>query len=68
MTEEMVITKKLVTNEHELIEMKMAQVFEGKILSLSTDLQKILIEDLVTAFENRLKVLKASSLKGTYSS
>ena len=64
----MVITKKMLTNESEIIEMKMAQVFEGKILSLSTDLQKILIEDLVTAFENRLKVLKTASLKRTYSS
>ena len=64
----MVITKKMLTNESENIEMKMAQVFEGKILSLSTDLQKILIEDLVTAFENRLKVLKTASLKRTYSS
>ena len=64
----MVITKKMLTNESEIIEMKMAQVFEGKILSLSTDLQKILIEDLVTVFENRLKVLKTASLKGAYSS
>lgn len=39
------------------LENQMATVFADKIKVLSTDLQKILIDDMVTAFENRLKVL-----------
>jgi hypothetical protein len=41
---------------------KMANVFDEKIQLLSTELQGILLDDLVTAFENRLNVLnKAQS-------
>ncbi|MGF3521765.1 MAG: hypothetical protein ACQXXJ_01545 [Candidatus Bathyarchaeia archaeon] len=39
------------------LENQMATVFADKIKVLSTDLQKILIDDMITAFENRLKVL-----------
>jgi len=39
------------------LESQMATVFADKIKVLSTDLQKILIDDMVTAFENRLNVL-----------
>ncbi len=43
--------------ERNTLEAKMATVFAEKIKLLSTDLQKILIDDMVTAFENRLNVL-----------
>ena len=36
----------------------MASVFSANIQTLSTELQEILVDDLVTAFENRLNVLK----------
>ena len=36
---------------------KMAAVFSEKIQTLSPDLQDVLLDDLVTAFENRVKVL-----------
>ena len=39
------------------LNIKMAAVFREKIHMLSTDLQEILLDDLVTAFENRLAVL-----------
>ena len=39
------------------LRLKMASVFSEKIQMLSTDLQEILLDDLVTAFENRLAVL-----------
>lgn len=45
------------------LEDKMASVFGEKISKLSTDLQKILLDDMVTAFENRLNVLNRASLK-----
>ena len=38
------------------LEAQMATVFSEKIKKLSTELQEILIDDMVTAFENRLKV------------
>ena len=45
------------------LEAKMASVFGEKIKKLSTELQKILIDDMVTAFENRLNVLNNASRK-----
>jgi hypothetical protein len=41
---------------------KMAAAFSEKIQTLSPDLQDVLLDDLVTAFENRLSVLNRSQL------
>jgi hypothetical protein len=46
-----------VPEERVELEAKMAAVFGTEISKLSTELQEILIDDMVTAFENRLKVL-----------
>ena len=46
------------------LETKMAAVFGGKIKNLSTELQRILLDDMVTAFENRLNVLNRAYTKG----
>ena len=45
------------------LEEKMASVFGEEIKELSTELQEILLDDLVTAFENRLNVLNRISEK-----
>ncbi len=45
------------------LEAKMATVFGEKIKELSTELQEIVIDDMVTAFENRLNVLNRISTK-----
>jgi hypothetical protein len=45
------------------LEAKMASVFGEKIKKLSTELQKILLDDMVTAFENRLNVLNRANGK-----
>jgi hypothetical protein len=45
------------------LETKMAAVFGEKIKNLSTELQRILLDDMVTAFENRLKVLNRAYTK-----
>ncbi len=45
------------------LETKMAAVFGEKIKNLSTELQRILLDDMVTAFENRLNVLNRVHLK-----
>jgi hypothetical protein len=46
------------------LETKMAAVFGEKIKNLSTELQRILLDDMVTAFENRLNVLNRAYTKG----
>jgi hypothetical protein len=46
------------------LEAKMATVFSEKIKKLSTELQETLLDDMVTAFENRLNVLNRVSIKG----
>ena len=45
------------TKSRKEIQTKMVTVFGEKLQTLSTDHQTILIDDLVTAFENRLAVL-----------
>ena len=45
------------------LEAKMAMVFQENIKCLSTDLQEILVDDMVTAFENRLNVLNVVATK-----
>ena len=39
------------------LEAKLADVFQENIDQLSTELREILLDDMVTAFENRLNVL-----------
>jgi hypothetical protein len=47
------------------LEANMARIFNVKITGLSTELQEILLDDMVTAFENRLNVLNAAQAKGS---
>jgi len=44
----------------------MAEVFKENLTGLSTDFQKILLDDLVTAFQNRINVLKRAQAKKGY--
>ncbi len=46
------------------LEAKMATLFKENIKGLSTELQEILLDDMVTAFENRLNVLNVAHAKG----
>jgi hypothetical protein len=48
------------------LEAKMVTVFGEKIKELSTELQRILLDDMVTAFENRLNVLNRANAKRLY--
>jgi hypothetical protein len=50
----------------EALETKMADVFSEKMKTLSTDLQQILLDDMVTAFENRLNVLTRAHDEGAF--
>jgi hypothetical protein len=44
----------------------MAKVFNRNIKVLSTELQGILLDDLVTAFQNRINVLIRAQTKRSY--
>jgi hypothetical protein len=55
--------KQLADKERKELEAKLANVFQEKISGLSTELREILIDDMVTAFENRLTVLNRASRK-----
>ena len=48
------------------LEVKLAGVFKENIRGLSTELQKILLDDLVTAFQNRINVLMRVQEKRSY--
>jgi hypothetical protein len=50
------------SKERKELKLKMAAVFSEKLQMLSTELQGVLLDDLVTAFENRLKVLNRAQL------
>ena len=48
------------------LEAKLAKAFKENIEGLSTELQKILLDDLVTAFQNRINVLIRAQKKRSY--
>ncbi len=49
--------KQIPEKDRKELEAKLANVFDDEINSLSTELREILLDDMVTAFENRLNVL-----------
>jgi hypothetical protein len=51
------VMKNLEEKDRKELEAKLACAFEEKIGQLSTELREILLDDMVTAFENRLNVL-----------
>lgn len=57
---------KFTPQQRERIKAKMAEVFKENLKGLSTDFQKILLDDLVTAFQNRINVLKRVQAKRGY--
>ena len=50
------------TNNRKKLVQKMKTAFSDKIQTLPPELQNILLDDLATAFENRLTVLEKSQL------
>jgi len=60
------LDRKITLKQRKEMEAKMAKVFSGNIKELSTDLQKILLDDLVTAFQNRINVLIRAQEKRGY--
>jgi hypothetical protein len=61
------MNRKLTTKNKKELKAKMAAAFEEKIKALSPEYQKIFLDDMVTAFENRLTVMaRASSALCTF--
>ena len=48
------------------LQSKMSNVFKENVKGLSADLQKILLDDMVTAFQNRINVLMRAQGKRGY--
>jgi hypothetical protein len=48
------------------LEAKMSKVFKENMKGISAELQKILLDDLVTAFQNRINVLIRAQKKRSY--
>ena len=55
--------KRLAVKDRKELETKFSYVFDERINCLSTELREILLDDLVTTFENRIKVLNISTKK-----
>jgi hypothetical protein len=55
--------KQVFNKERKRLEAKLASAFDVQINDLSTELREILIDDMATAFENRLNVLNNTAVK-----
>jgi len=51
------LKRMLSAEERNVLEAKMAELFKENIKGLSTEFKRILVDDMVTAFENRTNVL-----------
>jgi len=60
------LNRNITFKQREELEEKMAKVFKENINVLSTELQKILVDDMVTAFQNRINVLIRAQEKRSY--
>ena len=58
--------QQIIDKDRKELAAKMATIFGKNIKGLSTELQEILLDDMVTAFENRLNVLNIAQSKGSY--
>ncbi len=56
--------KQIAEKDRKELEAKLESVFQERINQLPTELREILLDDMVTAFENRLNVLNRASIKG----
>ncbi|MBS7621350.1 hypothetical protein KEJ32_04490 [Candidatus Bathyarchaeota archaeon] len=60
------MSKKLTPKQRMKIKARMARALKEDIKDLSADFQKILIDDLATAFQNRINVLMRVQAKRSY--
>jgi hypothetical protein len=60
------LTQKITLKQRKELEARMAKVFKTNMKGISAELQKILVDDLVTAFQNRINVLIRAQKKRSY--
>ena len=60
------LKQRITLKQRKELEAKMGEVFHKNVKGLSAELQKILLDDLVTAFQNRINVLIRAQDKRTY--
>jgi hypothetical protein len=60
------LKQKYTIKQRKELENKLAKVLKGSMKELSTELQKIMLDDLVTAFQNRINVLNRAQRKRSY--
>jgi len=60
------LKQEMTPKQRKELEAKMARIFKENIRGLSTELQRILLDDLVTAFQNRINVLICAQKKRSY--
>jgi len=60
------LNQNIIFKQRKELEDKMAKVFKENIDVLSMELQKILVDDMVTAFQNRINVLIRAQEKRSY--
>ena len=58
--------QRITLKQRKELEARMAKVFHKNVKGLSAELQRILLDDLVTAFQNRINVLIRAQDKRTY--
>ena len=61
-----VMQHQMTIKQRKELEVKMAKVLKENMKGISTELQKILLDDLVTAFQNRINVLIRAQKKRSY--
>jgi PHP family Zn ribbon phosphoesterase len=66
MEEMPVMQHQMTIKQRKELEAKMAKVLKENMKGISTELQKILLDDLVTAFQNRINVLIRAQKKRSY--
>jgi len=60
------LKQRITLKQRKELEARMAKVFHKNVKGLSGELQEILLDDLVTAFQNRINVLIRAQDKRTY--
>ncbi len=60
------MNRNITPSQRKDLEAKLAKALQENISALSTEFQKILLDDLVTALENRINVLIRAQEKRSY--
>jgi hypothetical protein len=66
MEEKITLQYDMTVKQRKELEAKMSKVLKENMREISSELQKILLDDLVTAFQNRINVLIRAQKKRNY--